>query len=465
MFDVTSKRLSFLLFTVISVVFLFCLYWFRFHQVDIWQELVEDVHRQKLAFANTQSAQWKATPWLTRQTPVSGFADSYQKEYDLSSLLNTPISFIQTMPDPLVMMMAKIGHADAQYLYANTFTGQQKKYWLEKAIELGSPQAKLAQAKNAEKAGDLQRAYHLVSTVNSAQAKLYQAKLKLKLGKDPKTVFTDELIALADFQAQFSQEYFSYQAHYHNNLQLLDEYLNSDSLEQHTKCDKPLYIFGQNIYQLNKAHETLKAVLTSHPEIFSSFCLPKIIWLTQGVKEQLKWHSEDYGYRIVINAHQPRAYVRGHSMYIDDTTSYNVIRHELAHWLGFEDEYSLSSHIANNVCQLNKGSFEVLGHNLVIVDSKLSFESLASGIEFIEAAFPWAAFIDNKSNWLAPVGKGKFKLFILNTDTQNDTSTIGLYQAKTCDRYPELQSIKPIYFPSFMFQHDNAIPDFYLELI
>jgi hypothetical protein len=64
------------------------------------------------------------------------------------------------------------------------------------------------------------------------------------------------------------------------------------------------------------------------------------------------WPDGPRDYRVFI-LDKGKAYVRGSAMYLDMQDSYAVFKHELAHWVGFVDEYKLPETLAKQFCNDN----------------------------------------------------------------------------------------------------------------
>ena len=132
--------------------------------------------------------------------------------------------------------------------------------------------------------------------------------------------------------------------------------------------------------------------------------------------------EEQYFTHLVMFAEQGKANVHNGIMYLDQQDDYNVFVHELAHFVGFVDEYPLNAGLASNVCSASNVPNLVFGS--------------ASGKD-IDLAY-WQGLE-------------------LDLGTQ-------LVKAKTCDNHPT-QAYKMTDRLTFMEYHDVAyIPSTYLKI-
>ena len=99
-------------------------------------------------------------------------------------------------------------------------------------------------------------------------------------------------------------------------------------------------------------------------------CINQVVWLDEGTvpcqfgasnKQRITCHIEQLDKRfqpgdfshLVIFARQGKANVNNGVMYLDLADQYSVFVHELAHFVGFVDEYPLSATLGERICRLD----------------------------------------------------------------------------------------------------------------
>lgn len=144
---------------------------------------------------------------------------------------------------------------------------------------------------------------------------------------------------------------------------------------------------------------------------------------------------------LVFFLNEGKGYVQNGAMYLDEADTYSVFVHELAHFVGFVDEYAVSSALAAQYCEQSDAP------NLIVSEGEYLYED--------EKFQTWQAY--NLSLMNASVNK---KLFPQDKDKVDVSLKIGL--SRTCAALNK-KSYKPSNKLTFMQYHDtNYIPTIYL---
>ncbi|MGB3726177.1 MAG: hypothetical protein WA981_10460 [Glaciecola sp.] len=184
-----------------------------------------------------------------------------------------------------------------------------------------------------------------------------------------------------------------------------------------------------------------------------NICLNPITWFTADAL-----HCEQYQFRqqcdftsLATTTFEPNythlvlflptgtAYVHKGIMYLDQADTYSVFVHELAHLVGFVDEYAVGSELASQYC------YEGEAPNLVLDDNR------ATSPQYQQ----WLAFNQAQS------------LQGMSNDTSPYDSTVHSLQvapSRTCNKL-NIKTLKPASKITFLEHHDTEyIPPLYLTL-
>ncbi len=132
--------------------------------------------------------------------------------------------------------------------------------------------------------------------------------------------------------------------------------------------------------------------------------------------------------------------------------SLTVFAHEMAHWLGFADEYQMSPSLANNYCQ---GRYEHPSLNVVLTRSK---ELTAQELEQLWQRLPWREAVPDWRLLGQQQANGKWQL------GSASATEVGLFASQTCAGVAGVYSWKPVAKFTAMEYHDvNFWPKVYLE--
>ncbi len=137
-------------------------------------------------------------------------------------------------------------------------------------------------------------------------------------------------------------------------------------------------------------------------------------------------------------------------MLLPSRASVDLFAHELGHWLGFADEYAMSTMLAKGYCH---GNYEHDSLNIVITaKDQLS----QSELEALWQALPWRFAVDSWQNL------GQFKQGVWRLGSKQG---VGLYAVPTCSA-TEYFAWRPVPEITAMQYYDSATwPKLYLQLL
>lgn len=247
----------------------------------------------------------------------------------------------------------------------------------------------------------------------------------------------------------------SYRKHYLHEQKWLN-ILHSDIVSRN--CDRPLSIIASAPWDLLRLKKLTQQMLQS--QIGEGFCIQQILWLDdlQQVEKQLRQNSNAYW--LIMRPVQ-RAYRVHRQIHIPATAGLKLLQHEVAHWLGFEDEYALRKELANIRCAAPKLNQTIwsMGVNIVAVKDHTYFSSIEEAYSLLLPHINWLPQISHLEKFLHKKPQG-WVIKSLSSETEQAT-TIGLYPANTCDKYFGVTAYKPLVELSFMYNYELDIPKFY----
>ncbi len=394
-----------------------------------------------------------------------------------------------------LVLLAKLGNIQAQFMLALSSHKKQSKhgfvkdseaqYWLSQAVKGSGSLSKIAHFIALSKSHKWQESMFLLLS-------LKPAILTSIINEEINKVFYQQLESLLNHYAYFKLEQLkkinfllASAAPLNLNarqivvtiIDLIKAGQKTDSVDLH-KLRKAPYCQ----YQINPVISThaeyielqSKLALAINQDLFkvAKLCIDKPIWLAKNkvplfIKEKLEeftWSSGNIYYWLFFDDIE-RAYLRRNLISIYKGISTDVLRHEFAHILGFEDEYALSAKTAKVVCVLSEGEdVKQLGRNLVITKPELTFESKIEMRQWLLKYLPWAKYITDLDAYIATSKQG-FRLRLLGEKRKVfEPEKLGIFKANTCDESNQVISLKPDE-NSFMFNHANRIPISYILLL
>ena len=187
-------------------------------------------------------------------------------------------------------------------------------------------------------------------------------------------------------------------------------------------------------------------------------CIKPLVWLAKDeLSCQLVDHrnicdlsdiaertfSPDYTH-LVFFMNEGKAYVQNGVMYLDEADTYSVFVHELAHFVGFVDEYAVSSALASQYCNESNAPNLIVSTDEDFYDDK-TFQMWQSYHKELVDETIADMTINNKKETVLQ-------------------STLQVSQSRTCASL-DIKSYKPSSKLTFMQYHDaNHIPPIYLMM-
>ena len=247
---------------------------------------------------------------------------------------------------------------------------------------------------------------------------------------------------------------------------------NKSTNKQSQGCLVDMQIFATNLADLQLAEQLISGF--QEHALASYFCFANVryIPLTQlqcrhQPKEPIRCNEaiwQNYQHQITsryLGILVPRggANTHGGIIYLDNQDSGQVFAHELAHLLGFVDEYPLPAE--HTACQSSIDT--PLAHNLAVTKKELVGER-AQVRKQVLTNVPWAKYIEKTTPILMPLLEDEklTKLNNHNADMANKTmkwrvgtvnnfkGKIGLFASETCQAQAlgdghNYQAFKPVY--------------------
>jgi tetratricopeptide (TPR) repeat protein len=150
---------------------------------------------------------------------------------------------------------------------------------------------------------------------------------------------------------------------------------------------------------------------------------------------------------LVFFLNEGKGYVQNGIMYLDEADTYTVFVHELAHFVGFVDEYAVSSSLATQYCNSSKAPNLVVGAKADFGENK-TFQMWQT---YNQALLTSQDSTFNYSN-------------VSDEATPNHNKPIEISQSSTCAAL-DIKSYKPSNELTFMQFHDiRLIPPLYLMM-
>lgn len=338
--------------------------------------------------------------------------------------------------------------------YQNLGQLRQAKLWLTPHLTHTKVRHQYAEILTTQ--GRLSQAFELV--IQDAQ--LHSTDLLLELAVAlGETKFINQLIEAPDFKIQQYDKL--------ANLGFFKLFSNSNKVVMSQKpakqCTNSIAVVATTLNDFKRADTLFNQLDDS--ALGKLFCVVQrqyipITWfdcqLTQGqpiLCDESLWYQiseiieADY---VVTLLPEGGANVYRGVMYLDRSDTHQVLAHELAHFIGFIDEYAVREN--HELCLKAPNS---PGNNIVVFSedaSNLSREELLQHI-------PWAPFISAETPlWQDENGRRKLgtpKVYAGN---------VGLYVSETCQR-SQFIAYKPVRELGMMRYFEQPMPDFYLRLL
>ena len=382
------------------------------------------------------------------------------------------------------LKLAKFDDAIALQL-ANYFSEQQNNtqalYWWQYAAKLGNHLASISLMNHYLSSGQLEQAVESIeNTTKNEQLFLYRIELSLIQGdvtkaisltrdlqQDKYVVKLKHIFKRYKIDDKWPMDYkgianrkisTSYQMV--NLANQIDFPLLSD---YSTQCVNSVQVFATNLSDLFYAEKLIQQVQKS--SIGANFCFAPVryIPLHQLACQHKQGHvaqcdqlalSEltDINTRYIsILLPNGGAKVDHGIMYLDRNDTPEVFEHELAHWLGFIDEYPLPA----NHQRCHQKQAKPFSHNIAVLSEKQSNLTRKQLLQQI----PWSSFIKDTTPLKTKTDAG----WKLGTPVKYKND-IGLYPAETCNNNA-LLAFKPLSHRTKLQYFELTFPKYYAELI
>lgn len=365
----------------------------------------------------------------------------------------------------LLTLFAKQGFAWAQFdlsiFYQKSAIRDKSEFWLRQASKQAYAQSFIPMAKLAQQQSQFkQQEYWLLKaqTANQQGAELALAHFYL-----------DRFAAIDNWLPVFNQFASSdalarqiTQAFTQHGVRELSQLSSDLSTEE---CQLPINLIASRFEGLLALKASLVQLIKLQPfEPALSLCVGQVFWYParfdpNDVQQALVNMQAQQGYWLVESEFD-RAYRKQNLIVVSHSHPLKVIKHEIGHWLGLEDEYAISDRLAEQRCILDdEETARQLGQNIVLVDASLSFATQAQFSAWVANTIPWA----DKLDWQSKASES-FRFEWLKV-SQYFGEGAGLYIAETCLLTPGVIALKPLKQPTFMQYFESDIPLLYLELL
>ena len=247
----------------------------------------------------------------------------------------------------------------------------------------------------------------------------------------------------------------SYQQYYLDEHSWL-EFLQSKSAPH--SCEKPLTLVANNPWDIQALVNLTQQLLKS--QLGDGFCIQNIIWLDSSQAIEAQLYDIPARYWLIMRP-VDKAYRLNRQIHLPATAGFKLLQHEVAHWLGFEDEYALRQALADIRCASPEFGQTIwsMGVNVVAVKDETFFTSLGEAYNLLSRHMTWLPHISDFAKFFVKHPQGwKLKTTF---DTLPQSMRVGIYPTNTCDNYTGVTAYKPLVELSFMYNYELDIPKFY----
>lgn len=139
------------------------------------------------------------------------------------------------------------------------------------------------------------------------------------------------------------------------------------------------------------------------------------------------------------------------------SASMGLFAHEIAHWLGFADEYPMTKELAQDFCT---GRYSHASLNIVVTNT-----AVVSEAELIALwqRLPWRHAVSNWRDLATQTADGRWRLGTISTPQEEPP--VGLYRAQTCDAASGYAWRPVNKFTPMQYYDVTTWPQIYLELV
>lgn len=343
-------------------------------------------------------------------------------------------------------------------------TKKNAKLWLSQAVRLNNPQARLMVAKIYIEEKKFSKAVKVLQPIKNQFSAL---KLLIEV-----SIYNGEKESTASYiQALKSLNLLGKNEELKAFNQKLDEYGITKSLttKYTTKCLATIAPFATNLKNLS----ALEKLITS-PKIalFQPYiCFSPVKYISEveldcyhdeseaiRCDESIWQHNEDLISQksrfLAVLVDKGGANVNSGILYIDSHDNEEVFIHELAHLLGFIDEYPLPK---NHIRCLNVQN-SMFSHNISVLPRFYQGTKNTVRKEILKQ-LPWKKYILDSTLLINKTAKG----WELGTTGESE-NTVGVFIAETCNE-KDFVAVKPLNQRTAMRYFEEDFPNFYMQLL
>lgn len=166
---------------------------------------------------------------------------------------------------------------------------------------------------------------------------------------------------------------------------------------------------------------------------------------------------------IGLMLEQGGANVNNGILYMDELDDVDVFTHELAHLIGFIDEYELPYN--HTVCKSSQTY--PFSHNIAVIPEYYEGEK-SNVLNQVLKQIPWAKHINSETPIIHQVGN-KWKVgtplsYKPTSQHFSSNNTIGLYHANTCNKQ-ETIAFKAVNIITQLHYYEEEFPEFYAKIV
>ncbi len=414
---------------------------------------------------------------------VSGNVSDYELSYAKATKL--PAYYLyqrsgQVVGSALWLQATRaLAESQAQYAIELAHYFQQQnnlpraKFWLTHALTLNSEQAVWLLANIEYREKNYPAAAELLADLIAKQsAKYYEKSLLLLIEIRLIQGKLTKVSALSAKLEVFNPE--------HPLLGELSFYsvlaVNQGNAELANTCHASVQMYGTELSSLRKLSRLIAEFEQTPLQQFACFTTPRYISQAklncshQGKEtircDEKQWQTLESTIDtrfIGVMVPQGGANVNHGILYLDSEDSLSVFAHEIAHLLGFIDEYPLPKHHAK--CDSAQSS--PFAFNVAVFPKVLKGDRQTLRKQIIEQ-LAWGRFIKQQTPILTEVN-GQWRL-----GTPGEyRDEVGLFNSKTCDKRQtnqgtklyHLQAFKPLSSLTSLEYHELDFPEFYIQLL
>jgi len=348
-------------------------------------------------------------------------------------------------------------------------------FWYRQAIKLNNQNARILLATLFTVQQQYEQALAVIAPItNNDQALLLAAQIAIYQGKSSKVLGLVQRLNKFISGQELIDKIERYQVIAHQQPKFLHNYETKAAPAK--SCPVDIQMFATNLADLEYLEQLVKE-FDLHP-LSNYLCFEKIRYIPLTEldcyhKEQQRIQCNEAIWQDKKNTISTRyvgvllpyggANVNSGIMYLDNKDTVDVLAHEVAHLLGFVDEYPLPIKHAKCADQQNMP----FAHNIAVINSSYSGERKTIRAQVLKE-IPWRAFIEKDT----PIMSLENNQWQLGTPAAfNDE--VGLFVSETCRKssrnsdeiIEQFASYKPIKQQSQLTYFELKFPLQYLQIL